>query len=224
MIMIQQAPNEDLEISIEQVNGSDIPAIASIFTESFNESVRHHCGGLLPKPQAMQDVFTLVYEAEPQAAFVARAATGQVIGYCFAPTQLPHLWIRALLGGYLVKWALRWLTGKYGFGLHPLRIIVMNKLAFLCSAATPTKKANARILSIAIAAEVRGQGIGNKLFGAAMNYFRLKKATRVRLEVRPENGAAIRLYEKWNFIENGYTVDSQGKWLIMYKEMEHSDV
>jgi ribosomal protein S18 acetylase RimI-like enzyme len=224
MIMMQQGSNEDFKISIEQAKASDVPAIASIFTESFNESVRHHCGGLLPKPQAMQDVFTLVYEAEPQAAFVARTALGQVVGYCFAPTQLSHLWVRALRGGYLVKWAWRWLTGKYGFGLHPLRIIVMNKVAFFCSAATPRKKANARILSIAIAPKTRGQGVGGQLFRSAMDYFREKKTSRVRLEVRPENDAAIRLYEKWNFVRDGYTADSQGQWLIMVKEMEKYDV
>ena len=224
MIKMQKTSNEDLKISIEQANDFDIPAIASIFTESFNESVRHHCGGLLPKPQAMQDVFTLVYEAEPKAAFVVRTADGQVRGYCFAPTKLPNLWLRALLGGHLAKWAWRWLTGQYGFGLHPVRVIIMNKLAFVRSAASPAKKANARILSIAIDSEVRGRGVGGQLFGAAMNYFHEKKVNRVRLEVRPENGAAIQLYKRWNFVVDGETVDSQGKWLIMIKEMEHSDV
>jgi len=221
--MGQKAFNKD-EISIEQAKLSDISAIASLFTEGFHESVLHHCGGILPKPQAMQDVFTLVYQAELQAALVARTLTGQVVGYCFAPTQLSNLWLRALWGGHLLKWTWRWLTGQYGFGLHPVKVIVMNKVAFLRSAAVPTEQANARILSIAVASEARGRGVANQLFTKAMAYFKAKKVNKVRLEVRPDNEVAVSLYKKWNFVSAGYTADSQGKWLIMYKEMEHHDV
>ncbi len=197
---------------------ADIPAIAALFTVSFRESVLHHCGRL-PKPQAMEDVFALVYEAEPAAALVARAG-GAVVAYCFAPTELPRLWLRAVLGGHVLRWAWRWLTGRYGFGLHPVKVIVLNKLAFLRSAATPAKTANARILSIAVAPEWRGQGVAGGLMTAAVAYFAGRKAARVRLEVRPDNGPAVKVYEKFGFTAAGYTYDSQGPWLIMLKEME----
>lgn len=211
-------------VRIEQATLADVPAIAALFTESFKESVLHHCGGRLPKVKAMEDVFTLVYQAEPQAALVARFADGTCVGYCFAPTCLSQLWLRALWGGHLLKWFCCWITGKYGFGLHPVKIIVMNKVAFLQSAIKPCQTANARILSIAVAPSVRGQGIASQLMGAAVDYFKSKKVQKVRLEVRPDNGAAIRVYEKLGFIETGYTVDSQGKWLIMFKEMEKDHV
>lgn len=212
------------EISIGKATIADIPQIASLFTESFIESVLHHCGGVLPEPQAMQDVFTLVYQAEPEAAIVARDVTGKVIGYCFAPTELSNLWLRAIWEGHLLKWAWRWISGKYGFGLHPVKIIIMNKVAFFYSAVTPSKPAKGRILSIAVAEEARGQGVANLLLENAIKYFSKKRINRVRLEVRPSNKVAIRLYEKWNFVFAGYTADSQGKWMIMYKEMEHDHV
>ncbi|MBP2628345.1 MAG: GCN5-related N-acetyltransferase [Firmicutes bacterium] len=224
MLMIQESLKKKSGIIIEQAKLSDIPVIAALFTVSFKESVLHHCGGRLPKPQAMQDVFTLVYQAEPRAALLARDAQGQYIGYCFAPTKLSGLWLRALWGGHLLKWTWRWLTGQYGFGLHPVKVIVMNKLAFLHSAIAPAKTANGRILSIAVAPEARGQGIASQLIGAAIDYFRTEEVTRVRLEVRPDNPAAIRVYEKWGFAPDGYTMDSQGKWLIMFREMEHPHV
>jgi ribosomal protein S18 acetylase RimI-like enzyme len=222
--MIMEEWGANGEISIEQAEHTDISAIAALFTASFDESVRHHCGGKLPKPQAMQDVFTLVYQAEPQAALVARTLSGKVVGYCFAPTQLSNLWFRALSRGHLLRWAWRWLTGQYGFGLHPVKVIVMNKIAFLSSAVTPMKRANARILSIAVAQEARGQGVAGKLLDKAIQYFSQRKATLVRLEVRPNNVAALSLYKKWDFIPAGYTEDSQGKWLIMFKEMERYHV
>lgn len=206
------------EYVVGQATPADIPAIAALFTVSFEESVLHHCGRL-PKPQAMEDVFALVYEAEPAAALVARAG-GETIGYCFAPTELPRLWLRAVFGGHLFRWAWRWLTGRYGFGLHPVKVIVLNKLAFLQSAAAPTKAASARILSIAVAPAWRGQGVAGALMAASMVYFASRRAGRVRLEVRPDNAPAIRVYKRFGFTAAGYTYDSQGPWLIMLKEME----
>jgi len=224
MLMLQDSLNKNSAVIIEQATLSHIPIIAALFTESFIESVLHHCGGHLPKTRAMEDVFTLVYQAEPSAALLARNVQGQYIGYCFAPTKLSGLWLRALWGGHLLKWIWRWLTGQYGFGLHPVKVIVMNKIAFLHSAMAPTKTANARILSIAVTPEARGKGVASQLIGAAMDYFKTQQVNRVRLEVRPDNPAAIRVYEKWGFAQDGCTIDSQGKWIIMFREMEQHDV
>jgi len=223
MLMIKESFDGNA-IIISQGKITDVPNIALLFTECFKDSVLHHCGGRLPKAKAMEDVFLLVYEAEPKAALLACNTDGQCLGYCFAPTQLSRLWLKAIWGGHLLKWIWRWLTGQYGFGLHPVKIIIMNKLAFLQSALRPAKAANARILSIAVAHEARGQGIASKLMAAAMDYFKTQHVAKVRLEVRPDNYPAIKVYEKWGFTKEGYTADSQGKWLIMFKEMEQGNV
>lgn len=204
---------------ITRAEPADIADIARLFTESFLDSVLHHCGGRLPKPLAMQDVFGLVYAAEPAAALVAKDMSGQLVGYCFAPVRLSRLWLKAFTGGHLCKWAWRWLTGRYGFGLHPVKVIVLNKLAFLRSAAVPAQAANARILSIAVATATRGRGVASALMREADGYFRANKAGRVRLEVRPDNKPAIRVYEKLGYYPGGTTEDSQGPWLIMFKEI-----
>lgn len=209
--------------TVGRAHAADVPAIAALFTESFRESVLHHCGRL-PAPQAMEDVFALVYEAEPDAALVARTDEGAVAGYCFAPTALPRLWLRAVTGGHLFRWAWRWLTGRYGFGLHPVKVIVLNKVAFLRSAATPAKAASARILSIAVAPSWRGRGLARAMMAEALAYFRSRLVARVRLEVRPDNAPAIKVYEDCGFVAAGLTYDSQGPWLIMMKEMEQGDV
>ncbi len=210
------------QVTIERAGPGDIPAIAAIFTASFTDSILHHCGRL-PKPQAMQDVFQLAYEAEPQAAFVARNHAGAVTGYCFAPTVLPRLWIEAVTGGHVCRWVWRWVSGQYGFGLQPVKMLAMNKAAFFRSAFTPRKAANARILSIAVDPACRGQGIAGRLLQAAIGYFRLRGVRRVRLEVRPDNAAAIKVYTGQGFYRDGYSTDSQGQWLIMFKEMEQDD-
>lgn len=197
----------------------DIKDIACLFTRCFADSVLHHCGGRYPKPQAMEDVFALVRDAEPEAAFLARNEQGLTVGYCFAPACLSRLWLKAVVGGYLLRWCWNWLRGRYGFGFYPLKVILHNKLAFLQSALGPSQSADARILSIAVAPEWQGQKIAQQLLEAALHYFRQKDVKRVRLEVRPNNGPAIRVYEKYGFVPGGYTADSQGKWLIMFKEM-----
>lgn len=204
-------------VRITPMRAEDIPAVAALFTAAFEASVLHHCGGQLPRPQAMQDVFRLVYQAEPAAAHIARQ-DGQVVGYCFSPVRLPGLWWKAVCYGHVWRWAWRWLSGQYGFGLTPLKVIVMNKLTFVRAAAVPQHAANARILSIAVGSAWRGQGIAGRLLAAADVYFAAQRVTRIRLEVRPDNVPAIRLYRRFGYREVGRTHDSQGLWLIMLKE------
>ena len=96
----------------------------------------------------------------------------------------------------------------------------MNKIAFLCSAVKPSKAANARILSIAVAESCRGQGVATTLMKASLEYFKANNASLVRLEVRPDNAPAVKIYKNLGFAEGGTTRDSQGDWLIMFKEME----
>lgn len=207
------------QVVVERAQPGDIPAIAALFTESFRDSVLHHCGKL-PSPLAMEDVFSLVYEAEPAAALVARRE-GKLIGYCFCPCRLSQLWLRAVTGGYLLRWAWHWLSGQYGFGWHPVKVIVSNKVSFFRSALTPSKAADARILSIAVAAAARGQGVAGKLMDEALAYFAAQAVETVRLEVRPDNLPAVGLYERLGFVPGGRTRDTQGEWLIMYKEMRN---
>lgn len=197
----------------------DVSGIGKLFLESFTDSVVHTCGKV-PNFAAIEDLFACVYEAEPEAAFVAHDTSGQVIGYVLAPSRIGNIWRTALCRGYLFRWAWHWLKGDYGFGLYPVKIMFCNKLEFFRSAYTPKVHAAARILSVAVSTQARGQGIATRLMTCAMDYFQEKRVPRVRLEVRPDNLPAIRVYEKLGFINAGFTRDSQGEWRIMLKEME----
>ena len=199
---------------------ADVPGIGRLFLASFPESIRHTCG-TIPNFAAVEDLFTCIYEAEPRAAFVAKEATSQVVGYVLAPSKISNLWKRAVLGGHIFRWAWRWLKGDYGFGLYPIKVMVLNKIGFLHSAFTAQISAEARILSVAVDPSMRGQGVATRLMNCAMEYFVEQKAPLIRLEVRPSNLPAKKIYEKLGFKAAGYTRDSQGTWLIMLKELEH---
>ena len=57
----------------------------------------------------------------------------------------------------------------------------------------------ARLYSLAVLPSEAGQGLGRKLLKAAEREARRRGADRLRLEVRADNKAAIRLYETGNY-------------------------
>ena len=57
----------------------------------------------------------------------------------------------------------------------------------------------ARLYSIAVAAAARGRGVGDRLLADAERRARRSGASLLRLEVRPDNSGAIRLY-----VQHGY--------------------
>ena len=57
----------------------------------------------------------------------------------------------------------------------------------------------ARLYSIAVADAARGRGLGVALLTAAERAARKRGAARMRLEVRQDNAAAIRLYERQGY-------------------------
>jgi len=62
----------------------------------------------------------------------------------------------------------------------------------------------ARLYSIATRAEARGKGVGSALIEAAELAARRKRRHALRLEVRTDNHAAIRLYERLGYTRIGH--------------------
>jgi ribosomal protein S18 acetylase RimI-like enzyme len=59
----------------------------------------------------------------------------------------------------------------------------------------------ARLYSIATHSDFRGQGLGARLVGAAETYASQHRRRYLRLEVRSDNRAAIRLYERLGYTQ-----------------------
>jgi ribosomal-protein-alanine N-acetyltransferase len=199
---------------------ADIVGVARVFQRSFLDSIRHLFGGR-PAPRVYRDLFLLCYRSEPEALLVARAE-GAVVGYVFAPSRMSALYRRAMLRGHVWRWLGRWLRGDYRFGVQPLRALLLDKFSFLRSSLEGGRQRfpEARILSIAVDPATRGRGIAGELLRRALDYLRGRGAGVVRLEVRPDNEPALRLYRRHGFEPVGAMEDTRGPWLVMERRFD----
>ncbi len=196
---------------------ADLEGVARVFSAAFPASLRHY----FPQPPQLRVVaepFALCLASEPAAFLVAHTAGGSIVGYIFAPARTGRLAWVALTRGLALRWLWRWVTGQYGIGLTPVRLLAANKLDFLSSARAPAVRAQARILSVAVHPEHRGQGLAGTLCQLALARLDRLGAGPVRLEVRPDNAPALALYTRLGFTVTDRTRDSQGEWLIMLRE------
>ena len=205
-------------IEYRHASKDDLQAIGTVFLAAFPESVQFYVGRAIP-PTVLADLFSICLAAEPEAFFVA-LVNGQVAGYVFAPAHFSRLTGTALRHGSLPRMAWRWISGQYGLGLHPVFVAARNWLSLLQEAQHKALSSDARILSIAVDPQFQGHGLGQGLMQRAMAYLASQGVARVRLEVRPDNPAAVHLYEKYGFTTRGQTRDLQGPWVIMLKDME----
>ena len=107
----------------------------------------------------------------------------------------------------------------WSVGFAPLRVLLLDKFHFLRFSLGTELAADARILSIAVAPELRGRGIATRLVGHALDRFRRQGIERVRLEVRPWNQSAVRVYTRAGFKEMGTARDTRGEWSIMLLDL-----
>lgn len=202
---------------IRRARRADLPAVAALFAAAFPESLRR-VFDRPPGPELVEEAFRICWEAEPRAFWVAEREQPprEVAGYVFAPLRLGHLWRRALCGGYLWRWTWRWLRGAVPLGARAAKALLADKGGFLRSALDPRFAAPARILSIAVRPNQHGHGIGSALLATGLRRFD-RAGVAARLEVRPDNAPALRMYEAAGFRAVGTTSDSHGPWLIMIR-------
>ena len=68
---------------------------------------------------------------------------------------------------------------------------------------------NAEIFGFYVRKEYRGQGLGDKLMGNAIEKIRNNEAIlKIKVKVNPKQKAAIKLYEKYGFSEDGRRVNA----------------
>lgn len=207
------------ELLYRQGNENDLPGMGRLYLRAFPDSVRHLRGRRALSIKGPADAFAIVLAAEPEAVFVAERA-GEVLGYCLAPARVDRLWAAAWRSRLAFRILSRALTGQYHLSPRALRLLATDWLLMQRSPGESGPRLPAHILSLAVDPAAQGQGLGRQLLRRALDRFRDLAVPAVRLEVRPENGAAVRLYESEGFVPVGELQDSQGPWLVMVKQCQ----
>lgn len=201
-------------MGIRHVDGSDIAAIASIFMSAFPESMSHYYPGKPAPAKPFRDIYAFLAAAE-HSNFLVYEESGEVLGYIVVPRSMGLVWAKSILSGYLFLWAFNWITGRYHLSLPRALTILQNKLLFAAHSFGRFPREHAQVLSVAVAPKAQGRGIGRKLVQAGLDLLRSQGVSAVKLEVRPENAPARRIYASLGFKEVGVSYDSQGEWIVM---------
>jgi len=215
-------------VELRAARAEDMAFVAGIFVASFPESI-----GFFFKASGEYDVrrvtdlvqwgFEAILRCERNfivACSPARSQGAAIAGYCIYPASIRRF-RKALLARSKVISLLRDL-GRRRIRVKCVEVLKLmgNKLVyFLNSRSLPNGGVDSRILSIAVAPEFRGLGMGKALLERALSDLRQQGSTEVGLEVRPDNSVALNLYERAGFIPLGRFADAQGQWLAMVKKL-----
>lgn len=204
---------------MRKVLRSDIDDVARIFIRAFPESVRHYYGANAPPIDGFRDIFAFLSQTEREN-FLVYEESGAVLGYVVVPRSMGRLWARAMLGGHVFVWAFKWMAGEYGISPRRIATILANKLLFAGYSGEQLLRGHAQVLSAAVDPSAQGRGIGRQLVQAGLELLRRQGVRTVKLEVRPDNEPAKRVYSNLGFREVGKSRDSQGQWTVMIAHLQ----
>lgn len=204
------------DVQYRSASRADLPGMAEVYVAAFPDSIRHFFPRRPPPLLAIADLLEVPLAAEPAGVLVAETQ-GRLAGYCLAPAHISHLARAAVRAGLLRRFLGRWLGARYGLGLDALRRLALDHLRSHYERRGDPHHAEAHILSLAVHPDFQGRGLGRELLRRGLQYLASRGADRIRLEVRPDNLPARRLYEQHGFVTVGQTADSQGAWLIMLR-------
>lgn len=160
------------------------------------------------------NVWSFIRKIEPRG-FLGAYVDGELVGYAIFVPSLKRVQREAIRSGAVIRWALDALRGGFGLRFSAIPRILANKVLFVRSGASFRSKGDAQLLNIAVAPQHAGKGIATALVQAGLALMRQMAVREIRLEVRPWNEGAVRVYRKTGWREAGRTRDLEGEWLVM---------
>lgn len=160
------------------------------------------------------DVWSFIRAIEPRG-FLAAREDGRLVGYAIFVPSLKRVQREAVLRGAVLRWALAALRGGFGLRFSALPRILLNKALFVRSGGAQRSKGDAQLLNVAVDPQAQSRGAATALILAGLQAMRELRVPEVRLEVRPWNAPAMRLYAKTGWREAGRTRDLEGEWVVM---------
>ena len=203
----------ELQAEVREAVPEDAPRVASLFRVSFGCSITRHFPDGLPD-WVTEELVRAVIMAEPGCCGVA-SAEGTLLGYCISPASIPRLWWRVITGSPFRRIIAAVFRREIPLDPGSLVSIARDKMAFMSSFHGFSVGRTGQILSVAVCSGARGKGVGTLLIRRALEYLEGRGIRRVKLEVRPDNEPAVRLYRSLGFEGVGRTRDGQGEWMVM---------
>jgi len=186
---------------------------AEIFFEAFaDEHATRYRGSA--RPRSFVDIWSFVRRIEPRG-FLGAYLDGELAGYAIFISSLKRVQRDAIRTGAVFRWAFAALRGGFGLRLSAIPRILANKVLFVRSGGRYRGKGDAQLLNVAVSPAHQGKGIATALMQAGLQAMRAQGLSEVRLEVRPWNENAVRLYRKTGWRAVGRTRDLEGEWLVM---------
>lgn len=208
-------------MGVRAVRPKDVSRVADIFIAAFPESISHYYSDRPVPSRGFLDIYSFLAWAERGSFLVYEDETsGTVLGYIVVPRTMTSVWVKAFLSGRPLVWAFNWLTGQYGISANRVLAILWNKVLFARSSREQLAHGHAQILSVAVHPSVQGRGIGRELVRHGLDLLRSQGVSTVKLEVRPNNQPAKRIYLSLGFKEVGTSQDSQGEWTVMAAHLQ----
>lgn len=195
----------------------DIKAVVEIFGLSFQHSIEN----LMDTGANWKSIgdFFMPLLQSPCCYFYVIEKQDRVCGYLVVLTHIRSFWWEVLRKGYPFIWLKNLLLGQYGISPMSLFRILWNKFSFFSFAVRSRRHEMAQILSIGIHPKYRRKGYARSLLEKGLEDLKGAGVPWVKLEVRPENTAARKLYEGLGFSSHSDYQDSQGDWLVMVKKV-----
>lgn len=159
-------------------------------------------------------MWSFIREVEPRG-FLGAYVESELAGYAIFVPSLRAVQREAIRSGAVFRWALAALRGGFGLRFSAVPRILANKVLFVRSGGRYRTNGDAQLLNIAVARKHQGKGIATALIRAGLQALRELSVPEVRLEVRPWNENAVRVYRKTGWREAGRTRDLEGEWLVM---------
>jgi ribosomal-protein-alanine N-acetyltransferase len=205
-----------MDIIYRVASRDDLLGIGRVYVRAFPDSLRQLRSPNL-SPRAVADVAGACFLAEHDCIMIAETRDGseQIIGYIIAPCDAGGPARVALRRGLVFVWLWRWATGRYRIALRGALGVLRDKLHFRGTWIVPGAECGAAVLSIAVDPSFQGRGVGKRLLTEGISRLQRLNCECVRLEVRPDNEPARRLYEHVGFRRVGEFRDSRGPWVTM---------
>jgi [ribosomal protein S18]-alanine N-acetyltransferase len=182
--------------SVRPARNSDLDEIVDLYLECFPQRAREVFGDG-DKRTFIRDYLGFYLAWDPGGNWVYTEG-GHVLGFIIAPCRYSP-WRAALIRGQVLRWAVHFLTGKYGFPVHIVRRFLSAGFAFNPDPQVRQMWGKPFVHGIAVADRVRRQGVASELVQRALQEHR-KKGDRFCFAVlRPGNVQTISLLEKAGF-------------------------